>query len=387
MGPVALRAKLLESFDEKDWAAAHLADDKVLRALHFVAERDARAPAVESQPTAPPPPSEQKVLIRPPPSPARGLVTIREERKVYRTRSDDVRPGARAEVKGAQDNDSRFRRLRRAWVRLPSRRARFRARAPARPLVCRGGASAWLWLMRRIGRGVRRRRHRCRGRCRPAEPRRRLDRRRHKWRGGADPGGSFSIRAVVLPAAPRGVGRTTAASSCRCTSGSSYKRDDNTPCLESEVSERIGLVNESVETRADRRRGAARSAARNAPPSQERRQAPEQRELAPLRAAPAAAEAPAPAPVPGRPLPPSARARYQRRRSPAGRLRGRRRRLHSRASKARGSGRRQHGLSYFNFEKVLDGDADQESSAKRAVPCRQELCEDERVPASLRPDR
>ena len=68
-----MRAKLLESFDEKDWAAAHLADDKVLRALHFVAERDARAPAAESHGSVPtPPPFEQKVLVRPPPSPARG---------------------------------------------------------------------------------------------------------------------------------------------------------------------------------------------------------------------------------------------------------------------------------------------------------------------------
>jgi len=72
MGPVALRAKLLESFDEKEWAAAHLADDKVLRALHFVAERDARAPAAESHGSVPTPPSpEQKVLVRPPPSPMR----------------------------------------------------------------------------------------------------------------------------------------------------------------------------------------------------------------------------------------------------------------------------------------------------------------------------
>ena len=91
-------------------------------------------------------------------------------------------------------------------------------------------------------------------------------RRRHKWRGGADPGGSFSIRAVV-----RFRPRLVAAS--ETDHGGVFlplhqrlqlrKLGHNTPCLEAEVSERIGLVNESVETYADRQKRRRSEARRN----------------------------------------------------------------------------------------------------------------------------
>ena len=91
-------------------------------------------------------------------------------------------------------------------------------------------------------------------------------RRRHKWRGGADPGGSFSIRAVV-----RFRPRLVAAS--ETDHGGVFlplhqrlqlrKLGHNTPCLETEVCERLGPVGESVETYADRQRR-RRSEARRA---------------------------------------------------------------------------------------------------------------------------
>ena len=212
MGPVALRAKLLESFDEKDWAAAHLADDKVLRALHFVAERDARAPAVESHGSVPTPPSpEQKVLVRPPPSPARGLVTISEERKVYTgPGSVNCELGPATEMTGAlgtmiADSDV-FGEL---WVRLPF--ASRAALAQAARGVCKAArgvpwrrqcvalADACGVLDAAFGDGATDAVDDAAWRARFVDV---WTRRRHKWRGGADPGGSFSIRACLLYTSP-----------------------------------------------------------------------------------------------------------------------------------------------------------------------------------------
>ena len=418
MGPVELRQKLLETFEDKDWAAAHLADDKTMRGLHIVAERDARAPAPESsrwsiaapddfldvsaQASAPPPPSPAARKVKPPPSPARALVA--ERKAAVGPGSTVCELGAATEVKGALgalvgDGDV-FGEL---WVRLP-----FAARA-ALAQASRGVCKA--------ARGVPWRRQ-CvaladacgvldaafsdgatidavdddawRGRFVDV-----WTNRRHKWRGGA--GGSFSIRAVVRF-------RPRQAAVTETENGGVFlplhqrlqlrKLGHNAPCLETEVAARIGAVDESVETYADRQRRRRSEARRNTDALRQARKDGRRRNSENVHPncepAPAAAEAPAPAlGAPEAPAPAAApgAAEAPAPAEDAAPAEADPRSIFAAAAavsaKVLGVEDRRvlvgvpgTGLSYFNFEKVLDGDADQaQCYDKSCAPLVKSFCD------------